>query len=116
MQYDDKEAYLENVAYNTRPLILHGNGLAKVPFNSLANYLGKMWNPSDGCIACKENTLNLGALPHEKLPRVTVAIFINYPTPFLEEALEKIYQQTYSRDLIDLFIHNSVSSENKILK
>lgn len=109
MQYDEQDVYLENKAYKTKPLILHGNGLSKIQFSSLANYLGKAWRPSEGCLACKENELDLTKKSHEDLPRVTIGIFITYPTPFLEEGLLKIYEQTYPKDLINLFIYNSVS-------
>jgi hypothetical protein len=43
-------------------------------------------------------------------PVVTMAIFIEQPTPFFEEFLVNIVNLVYPKDKIDLFIHNSVST------
>jgi hypothetical protein len=42
-------------------------------------------------------------------PVVLVAVFIEQPTPFLEEFLEKLYNIEYPREKLHLFVHNSVS-------
>lgn len=105
----EEEPSLNNIAYSTHPAILHGNGLSKIDFNSASNYLAKSWSKSEGCKACKEDNLKLEDIPDEKLPRITIAIIVPHGTPFLAEALQKVYFQTYPRKRIDLFIYNSVS-------
>ncbi|GLV38762.1 procollagen lysyl hydroxylase [Carabus blaptoides fortunei] len=109
LQFDDKEAYLENVAYTTRPLILHGNGLSKVPFNALTNYLARAWTPELECVACRDNVIDLAKVTEEQsIPLVVMALFVEQATPFYEEHLEKIYDLMYPKSRIHLFIHNAI--------
>ncbi|KAG8231866.1 hypothetical protein J437_LFUL011771 [Ladona fulva] len=58
IQFKGKEAYLQNTAYGTVPLVIHGNGPSKPVFNTLGNYLANAWNPQDGCVACWEDVLS----------------------------------------------------------
>lgn len=64
LQFDDKtgQAFVLNTVYNTRPLVLHGNGPSKVVLNSLGNYLADSWSPLTGCNSCKLNRTNLNDL------------------------------------------------------
>jgi hypothetical protein len=39
---------------------------------------------------------------------VYIAIFIEYPTPFLREYFEKIFNLTYPKNRLAVFIHNQV--------
>ena len=39
---------------------------------------------------------------------VYVAVFIEYPTPFLREYFEKILNLTYPKNRLAIFIHNQV--------
>lgn len=109
LKKDENEVYLENIVTITRPSVLHGNGLSKLEFNTLSNYLANSWSPTSGCVACKEDNLKLADLPHEKLPRVMISVIVAQATPFFEETLEKIYFQNYPHNHIDLFIYNEVS-------
>lgn len=59
LKFSNQEPYLENTLTKTSPLIVHGNGPAKVGLNSLGNYLPKVWNSGEGCISCKESVINL---------------------------------------------------------
>ena len=45
----------------------------------------------------------------EKMPTVTLGVFIEQATPFLEEFLAKVAGLIYPKDKIDLFIHNAVT-------
>jgi hypothetical protein len=47
-------------------------------------------------------------LQPESYPTVLVAVFIEQPTPFLEEFLDKIYYIEYPRQKLHLFVCNSV--------
>jgi hypothetical protein len=40
---------------------------------------------------------------------VLVAVFIEQPTPFLEEFFDKLYNIEYPKEKLHLFVHNSVS-------
>ena len=40
-------------------------------------------------------------------PEVVAAVFIEQPTPFFDEFLEKLEALDYSKSKIDLFIHNN---------
>lgn len=110
LQFDEKDAYLENVAYKTRPLILHGNGLSKVPFNSLTNYLARAWTPETGCRACKDGVIALKDAEEDHLPIVLLGVFVEQATPFFEEMLEKVYDLKYPKSRIHLYVHNAVSN------
>lgn len=55
---------LKNIKYNTKPCVLHGNGISKyVEFRSVGNYLAKRWSINEGCKDCDEGLLNLENLP-----------------------------------------------------
>ncbi|CAG0886727.1 unnamed protein product [Darwinula stevensoni] len=123
-----KEAYLQNTAYGTVPLVVHGNGPSKVSLNSLGNYLAKAWNPQDGCLECKENMIDLEhkdvrcVPPHfilkaeKEWPQVLIAIFIEQATPFFEEFLNRIEGLVYPKSKIHLFIHNAAEFHEKDVK
>lgn len=98
---------LKNYASHTEPLIVHGNGPSKITLNSLGNYIAGSWNDEEGCVHCKLGTISLDNF--SELPTVLIAIFVEYPTPFLEEQLEKVYAIDYPKDKTHLFIHNTVS-------
>lgn len=98
---------LKNVVEHTQPLIVHGNGPSKIYLNSFSNYLAHAWHPEEGCRHCELGMIRLDNL--KELPIVLLALFIEYPTPFLEEHLEKISNLDYPKKRIHLFVHNSVS-------
>ncbi|XP_037566970.1 procollagen-lysine,2-oxoglutarate 5-dioxygenase isoform X1 [Dermacentor silvarum] len=102
----DSEPYLHNSAYGTTPLVIHGNGPSKVTLNSLGNYLAKSWNDIAGCRVCYD-TFSLSDKLDSELPKVLIAIFVEHPTPFLKEAMNKIYNLNYPKEKIHLFVHNA---------
>ena len=79
--------------------------------NNLGNYVPNGWSESEGCIVCKEW---IQELPEDsvKLPTIMLALFVERPTPFLQEALERIYKLNYPKSKIFLWIHNAVSYVN----
>ncbi|XP_018319536.1 procollagen-lysine,2-oxoglutarate 5-dioxygenase 3 isoform X2 [Agrilus planipennis] len=102
------EFRLKNVLTNKSPSFVHGNGFTKLKLNSLGNYIARAWNPVDGCRHCKWRTIDLTDVPDNKLPTVLVAVFVEIPTPFLEEQLMKIYKLDYPKNRIHLFLHNKL--------
>ncbi len=108
---DDSEPFLRNIATETNPLVIHGNGPTKVIFNSLTNYIPQAWNKQEGCTSCWEDTIEdfekkFNAV--EKIPKVVIGLFIEQPTPFLSEYFERIEKLTYPKEKIHIFIHNVV--------
>ncbi|XP_020286175.1 procollagen-lysine,2-oxoglutarate 5-dioxygenase 3 isoform X2 [Pseudomyrmex gracilis] len=108
LRFKGEEAYLQNIVYNTVPLVLHGNGISKLVLNSLGNYLARAWIPDEGCLACWDRTIELDKIKPETYPVIMIAVFIEQPTPFLEEFFQAIYHQTYPKSKLHLFVHNNV--------
>lgn len=107
---ESTELRLRNVISHTRPLIIHGNGHSKIKLNSLGNYLAHSWTPEEGCLHCKWGHIDLQSRSNANYPSVLIAIFIESPTPFLEEQLLKVHDLEYPKERIHLFIHNAVSA------
>ncbi|KYN44845.1 Procollagen-lysine,2-oxoglutarate 5-dioxygenase 3 [Trachymyrmex septentrionalis] len=108
LRFKGEEAYLQNIVYNTVPLVLHGNGPSKLVLNSLGNYLARAWTPDEGCLACWDQTIELDKIKPKTYPVILIAIFIERPTPFLEEFFRAIYHQYYPKSKLHLFVHNNV--------
>ncbi|XP_017754981.1 PREDICTED: procollagen-lysine,2-oxoglutarate 5-dioxygenase 1 isoform X1 [Eufriesea mexicana] len=106
LKFEGGKASLLNTVYNTEPLILHGNGNSKLSLNSLGNYLAQAWSPEEGCIMCWEGTIELDKTSPESYPIILIAIFIEQPTPFLNEFLTTVSQQAYPKSRLHLFVHN----------
>ncbi|XP_012531595.1 procollagen-lysine,2-oxoglutarate 5-dioxygenase isoform X1 [Monomorium pharaonis] len=108
LRFKGEEAYLQNIVYNTVPLVLHGNGYSKLVLNSLGNYLARAWTPDEGCQACWDRTIELDKTKPETYPVILIAVFVERPTPFLEEFFQAIYRQFYPKSKLHLFVHNNV--------
>jgi hypothetical protein len=52
MEFSEDGALINNKAYHTKPLVVHGNGPSKQALNTLGNYLAKSWMPNVGCTTC----------------------------------------------------------------
>lgn len=97
--------YLENVITKERPLIVHGNGPAKLTLNHFGNYLAKAWSIKEGCLMCSEKKVTL---KDDQLPSVMLAVFIEQATPFMEEFLDQLLEIDYPKQKIHLFLRNNV--------
>ncbi|XP_046593466.1 procollagen-lysine,2-oxoglutarate 5-dioxygenase isoform X1 [Neodiprion lecontei] len=115
LRFKGNDAYLQNVAYNTVPLILHGNGRSKLVLNALGNYLANAWSPEEGCLNCWDEMIELDKAKVENYPVIMISIFLANPTPFLEEFLEKIYKQAYPKSKLHLFIYNNVPYHSELI-
>ncbi|XP_006564743.1 procollagen-lysine,2-oxoglutarate 5-dioxygenase 3 isoform X1 [Apis mellifera] len=115
LKFENGKASLLNTVYNTEPLILHGNGYSKESLNSLGNYLARAWSPEEGCIMCWEGTIELNKTIPESYPIILIAVFIERPTPFLNEFLATIYQQDYPKSKLHLFVHNNVEYHQDVI-
>uniref|UniRef100_A0A8C5FU23 procollagen-lysine 5-dioxygenase n=1 Tax=Gadus morhua TaxID=8049 RepID=A0A8C5FU23_GADMO len=105
LKFEKARVRVRNVAYDTLPVVIHGNGPTKLQLNYLGNYVPTAWTHENGCGVCDNDVLDLNDLP---LPLVYVAVFIEQPTPFLEEFLERLTTFNYPVSRIRLFIHNNV--------
>ena len=92
----------------------------------LSNYIARAWSTTTGCVLCKEDLFdvtkieNVSQPPPVSLwrtlcllqlmdwPMVYIALFIEYPTPFLQEYFEKIMKITYPKQRLGILIHNHV--------
>uniref|UniRef100_A0A182JTM5 procollagen-lysine 5-dioxygenase n=1 Tax=Anopheles christyi TaxID=43041 RepID=A0A182JTM5_9DIPT len=106
LEPSEKEASLTNSEYSTKPSIVHGNGPSKLTLNSYANYLAGAFVDGE-CQTVKEDRLTLG--DDAKLPLVTMALFVEKPTPFLEEWFGTIAKLNYPADRLDVLVHSNVA-------
>ncbi|XP_024936898.1 procollagen-lysine,2-oxoglutarate 5-dioxygenase 1 isoform X1 [Cephus cinctus] len=116
LRFKGNDAYIQNTAYNTVPLIVHGNGASKLVLNSLGNYLAQAWNLEEGCLNCWDDTIELQKDQPETYPVLLIAVFIEKPTPFMEEFFERIYAQAYPKSKLHLFLRNNVPYHEKIVE
>uniref|UniRef100_A0A8C6T9C7 Procollagen-lysine, 2-oxoglutarate 5-dioxygenase 3 n=1 Tax=Neogobius melanostomus TaxID=47308 RepID=A0A8C6T9C7_9GOBI len=103
LKFERAKVRARNVAYDTLPVIIHGNGPTKLQLNYLGNYVPASWTYEGGCGGCDDDLLLL-----DDLPLVYVAVFILKPTPFIEEFLDRLTSMNYPASRIRLFIHNNV--------
>ena len=132
IRFSADDAFVQNTAFQTNPLIIHGNGGSKVyiainccilylnvkigskvALNSLGNYLSKSWNPKNGCISCKENKISLDNIGTNEWPLLLIGIFVTHKTPFFPEFFEHILELNYPKERIHLFLYNSESYHSK---
>uniref|UniRef100_A0A9J8DM10 procollagen-lysine 5-dioxygenase n=1 Tax=Cyprinus carpio carpio TaxID=630221 RepID=A0A9J8DM10_CYPCA len=106
LKFEKSRVRVRNVAYDTLPVVIHGNGPTKLQLNYLGNYVPTAWTYEHGCGICDDDLLDLSA--RSEMPLVHVAVFIEQPTPFLEEFLERLATLNYPHTRIRLFIHNNV--------
>uniref|UniRef100_A0A903Z0E1 procollagen-lysine 5-dioxygenase n=1 Tax=Anopheles minimus TaxID=112268 RepID=A0A903Z0E1_9DIPT len=106
MEPTEKEASLTNSEYTTKPAIVHGNGPSKLTLNSYANYLAGAFVDGE-CKTVQEDRLTLET--DAPFPLVTMALYVEKPTPFLEEWFETIAKLNYPTDRMDVLIHSNVA-------
>jgi len=113
LKYKGEHSFLYNVKTGTSPIVVHGNGPIKPEFFRLANYLADGWTSTAGCLSCGEDLLDISASKDEDLPNVMIAVFIEYPTPYIRECLQRVQALDYPKSKIDLFIHNDIDLHTK---
>ncbi|XP_068444169.1 multifunctional procollagen lysine hydroxylase and glycosyltransferase LH3 [Clinocottus analis] len=107
LKFERSKVRARNVAYDTLPVVIHGNGPTKLQLNYLGNYVPSAWTFEDGCGVCDHDLLLLPDA-EEALPLVHVSVFIEHATPFLEEFLDRLTTLNYPTTRLRLFIHNNV--------
>ena len=49
-----------NRDFNTTPLVVHTPGIFSKPLiDGIKNFISDTWNPTQGCVACLENVIDL---------------------------------------------------------
>ncbi|XP_021950567.1 procollagen-lysine,2-oxoglutarate 5-dioxygenase 1 [Folsomia candida] len=115
MRFVEGSPVLFNTQYNTYPLVLHGNGPTKTVLNSYGNYLPTNWNEESGCASCWDEMTTLADIKEDDLKPVLIGVFIERPTPFLEEFLHKITLLDYPKKKVHFFLHNNVEYHSKLV-
>ncbi|XP_032437835.1 multifunctional procollagen lysine hydroxylase and glycosyltransferase LH3 [Xiphophorus hellerii] len=108
LKFERSKVRVRNVAYDTLPVVIHGNGPTKLQLNYLGNYVPTAWTYEHGCGGCDDDLLLLGDQQDVDLPLVFLSVFIEHPTPFLDEFLQRLVTMNYPKTRIRLFIHNNV--------
>ncbi|XP_028298229.1 multifunctional procollagen lysine hydroxylase and glycosyltransferase LH3 isoform X4 [Gouania willdenowi] len=108
LKFERSKVRARNVAYDTLPVVIHGNGPTKLQLNYLGNYVPTAWSYENGCGVCDYDLLSLSTTPDEELPVVFIAIFIEHATPFIDEFLQRLTTINYPLSRLRLFIHNNV--------
>uniref|UniRef100_A0A8D0HHD1 procollagen-lysine 5-dioxygenase n=1 Tax=Sphenodon punctatus TaxID=8508 RepID=A0A8D0HHD1_SPHPU len=106
LKFEQNRVRARNVAYDTLPVIIHGNGPTKLQLNYLGNYIPNVWTYKGGCEGCGEGLLDLSDTPEASFPWVLIGVFIEQPTPFLSEFLQRLLSLDYPYSRLGLFIHN----------
>lgn len=101
------EYVVKNIATESLPSVLHGNGPSKVLLNNFGNYIAGAYKHQE-CQLCTENQLP-EFKDQSELPTVTIGVFVEKAAPFLEEFFESIAALEYPKKKISLFVHNNVS-------
>ncbi|XP_062239522.1 multifunctional procollagen lysine hydroxylase and glycosyltransferase LH3 [Platichthys flesus] len=108
LKFEKSKVRARNVAYDTLPVVIHGNGPTKLQLNYLGNYVPTAWTYESGCGGCDDDLLFYNDVPDDEMPLVHVAVFIEHATPFMEEFLDRLTTLNYPKAKIHLFIHNNV--------
>ncbi|KAF5884738.1 procollagen-lysine,2-oxoglutarate 5-dioxygenase 3-like, partial [Clarias magur] len=108
LKFEKARVRARNVAYDTLPVVVHGNGPTKLQLNYLGNYVPTAWTYERGCGVCDDDLLYLNDVPDDEMPRVLIAVFIEQATPFIQELLQRLTTINYPHTRLRLFIHNNV--------
>ncbi|XP_068611873.1 multifunctional procollagen lysine hydroxylase and glycosyltransferase LH3-like [Brachionichthys hirsutus] len=114
LKFERAKVRARNVAYDTLPVVIHGNGPTKLQLSYLGNYVPTAWTYEGGCGTCDDDLLFFSA--DDEMPLVLVGVFIEHPTPFMEEFLERLVTLNYPTSRLRLFIHNKVVYHEQHIK
>uniref|UniRef100_A0A8C4EI63 procollagen-lysine 5-dioxygenase n=1 Tax=Dicentrarchus labrax TaxID=13489 RepID=A0A8C4EI63_DICLA len=104
LKFERAKVRARNVAYDTLPVVIHGNGPTKVTADRGPRARTPCSEPSHWITNSGRKTSPLSLF----MPLVYVAVFIEHATPFMEEFLDRLTTLNYPPERIRLFIHNNV--------
>ncbi|XP_062505815.1 multifunctional procollagen lysine hydroxylase and glycosyltransferase LH3-like [Corticium candelabrum] len=102
LMFDGSHSWIENVVYNTKPVMIRGTESSRLKLNYLGNYVPNRWLPDSGCSLCDQNTFSLQDKADTEFPDVLIAIFSITPTPFFKRFLERVAALNYPKSRISL--------------
>uniref|UniRef100_A0A3P9D2B4 procollagen-lysine 5-dioxygenase n=1 Tax=Maylandia zebra TaxID=106582 RepID=A0A3P9D2B4_9CICH len=105
LKFGTDRVRVRNTAYDSLPVVVHGNGNTKMYLNYLANYVPNAWNYEHGCSHCDDDVVDFSQL--KVVSNVLVGVFIEQPTPFLPEFFQRLLTLDYPKDKLKLFVHNN---------
>ncbi|KAJ3611007.1 hypothetical protein NHX12_021023 [Muraenolepis orangiensis] len=111
LKFGSDRVRIRNSVYDSLPVVVHGNRNSKIYLNYLANYVPNTWNYEQACTTCDLHMLDLSQL--EVYPEVLLGVFIQQPTPFVPEFLQRLLNLDYPRDKLHLFLHNQEVNHEK---
>ncbi|XP_015680219.1 procollagen-lysine,2-oxoglutarate 5-dioxygenase 1, partial [Protobothrops mucrosquamatus] len=62
LKFENGQVRVRNLAFDTLPVVIHGNGPTKLQLNYLGNYIPQSWTFETGCTVCKEGLKSLHGL------------------------------------------------------
>ncbi|KAM9775394.1 procollagen-lysine,2-oxoglutarate 5-dioxygenase 2 isoform 2-T2 [Syngnathus typhle] len=104
LKFGTNRVRVRNTAYDSLPVVVHGNGNTKIYLNYLANYVPNTWNYEHGCSHCDDDVVDISQL--KEYPNVLLGVFIEHPTPFLSEFFQRLMTLDYPKDKLKVFVHN----------
>ncbi|XP_077410030.1 procollagen-lysine,2-oxoglutarate 5-dioxygenase 2 isoform X2 [Vanacampus margaritifer] len=105
LKFGTNRVRVRNTAYDSLPVVVHGNGNTKMYLNYLANYVPNTWNYEHGCSHCDDDVVDTAQL--KEFPNVLVGVFVEHPTPFLPEFFQRLMTLDYPKDKLKVFVHNN---------
>ncbi|XP_019731615.1 procollagen-lysine,2-oxoglutarate 5-dioxygenase 2 isoform X2 [Hippocampus comes] len=105
LKFGTNRVRVRNTAYDSLPVVVHGNGNTKMYLNYLANYVPNAWNYEHGCSHCDDDVVDMSLL--KEYPKVLLGVFIEHPTPFLPEFFQRLMTLDYPKDKLHVFVHNN---------
>lgn len=100
LRFGADDTTVRNTLYHTQPLVIHGNGGSKMHLNSLGNYIARSWTLTQGCNTCQQEEQK--DVSGENL---LLGIFIERPTPFLQEFLDDVVRLDFPKENTTILIH-----------
>ncbi|XP_057679971.1 procollagen-lysine,2-oxoglutarate 5-dioxygenase 2 isoform X3 [Corythoichthys intestinalis] len=105
LKFGTNRVRVRNTAYDSLPVVVHGNMNTKLYLNYLGNYVPNTWNYEHGCSHCDDDVVDISQL--KEYPNVLVGVFIEHPTPFLPEFFQRLMTLDYPKDKLNVFVHNN---------
>ncbi|XP_038604650.1 procollagen-lysine,2-oxoglutarate 5-dioxygenase 2 isoform X2 [Tachyglossus aculeatus] len=114
LKFENGKVRAKNSFYETLPVTINGNGPTKNQLNYFGNYIPNVWTHENGCTTCDLDMIDLTS--SKDYPKVTIAVFIEQPTPFLPRFLDLLLTLDYPKEALNLFIHNNEVYHEKHIK
>lgn len=105
VKFDGNRSWIENILYDTKPVMILGDELSQLRLNYLGNYVPNQWTPTGGCTACSNKFFSLEDKADFELPEVLVAVFSIHPSPFFRRFLKRVTELNYPKSRISLRLY-----------